>query len=91
MLPFGYKLSTWLHQRLYMMPVGFFRESFRPRGGERDAFFSIAVTSSGTAAAALGSGSASNAVDCACNRRCERGHCVASGDRTRRWETAHRL
>ena len=26
-LPFGYKLSTWLHQRLYMMPVGFFRKS----------------------------------------------------------------
>ena len=34
MLPFGYKLSTWLHQRLYMMPVGFFRE-FRARGGRR--------------------------------------------------------
>ena len=41
MLPFGYKLSTWLHQRLYMIPVGFFRESFRPRGGERDAFFPL--------------------------------------------------
>ena len=26
-LPFGYKLSTWLHQRLHMIPVGFFRKS----------------------------------------------------------------